>query len=163
MTNSTQQLRSTSPAFLQALLQSERLRIRIVIAAIVAAFALRTIRTAILFNHENLNLWLVTTSFIAVFLVFELLMLRAVNHALKDGHDLPNAAWITNIVVETCIPALGLAFLSGGLVLLCYKKPRKQHGHRAEIGPGGLRFGGAGWRWSGDYAFRFLPAAPRGV
>ena len=121
MENSTQQLRTTSPAFLQALLQSERLRIRIIIAAIAAALVLRTLRTAVLFNRENVRLWLVTTSFVAVFLVFELLMLRAVNRALKDGRDLPHAAWITNIVIETCIPALGLAFLAGGVTDAAYK------------------------------------------
>ncbi len=121
MKNSSQQLRNESPAFLQALLRSERLRIRIVIAAIAAAFAIRTIRTALLFNHENLNLWLVTTSFIAAFIVYELLVLRAVNRAIEKGHDLPNGAWITNIVVETCIPGLALAFLSGGVADATYR------------------------------------------
>ena len=115
MKNPTQQLRITSPAFLQALLHSERLRIRIVIAAILAAFAIRTARTAILFSHENLNLWVVTTAFIAIVLICEVLVLRAVNRAISEGHDLPNAAWIANIVIETCLPALALAFLSGGV------------------------------------------------
>ena len=121
MKNSTQQLRSTSPAFLQALLKSERLRIRVVLAAIGAAFAVRTIRTAILFNHENLTLWLITTGFIAVILACELMILRAVDRALKDGHDLPSGVWITNIVIETSLPGLALAFLSAGVPDVAYR------------------------------------------
>jgi serine phosphatase RsbU (regulator of sigma subunit) len=121
MKNPTQQLRITSPAFLQALLDSERLRIRIVIAAILAAFAIRTARTAILFSHENLNLWVVTTAFIAIVLICEILVLRAVNRAISEGHDLPNAAWIANIVIETCLPALALAFLSSGVPDAAYR------------------------------------------
>ena len=119
--NSIHELRTTSPAFLRALLQSERLRIRIVVAAMAAAFAVRTVRTAILFNHQNLNLWLVTTAFIAVFVICEVLILRAVDRALKDGHDLPAIVWIVNIVVETCIPALALAFLSDAVPDAAYR------------------------------------------
>jgi adenylate cyclase len=121
MKDSAQQLRKTSPAFVQALLRSERLRVRIVIAAILAAFAVRTVRTAILFNRENLNLWVITTSFIAIFVFFEVLVLRAVDRAIKEGRDLPNAAWIVNIVVETCIPSLALAFLSGAVPDVAYQ------------------------------------------
>jgi serine phosphatase RsbU (regulator of sigma subunit) len=121
MKNSSQQLRNESPAFLQALLRSERLRIRIVIAAIAAAFAIRTLRTAILFTHENLNLWLVTTAFIAVIVACELLILRAVNRAIENAHDLPSGAWIANIVLESCIPGLALAFLSGAVANATYR------------------------------------------
>lgn len=43
-----------SAAFQQALLKSERLRIRIVLGAIGAAFLLRTIRALIVGGYENL-------------------------------------------------------------------------------------------------------------
>jgi serine phosphatase RsbU (regulator of sigma subunit) len=115
MNNSIHEMRKQSPAFLRALLDSERLRIRIVLAAIVAAFALRTIRTAFLFSRANLNLWAVTCVFIAIFAIYELLMLRAVNRAIQDGRDLPSAVWMANIVIESCFPALGLLFLSSGI------------------------------------------------
>ena len=121
MTDSTQQLRSTSPAFLGALLRSERLRVRIVIAAMLAAFAVRTVRTAILFNRENLNLWVITCSFIAVFVICEALVLRAVNRAIEEGRDLPNTAWTAGIVIETCIPSLALAFLSTAVPDVAYR------------------------------------------
>ena len=114
MRNSFQEMRKQSPAFLQALMESERLRIRIVLAAILAAFAIRTIRTAILFSPPNLSLWVKTSIFIAIFAVYELLMLRAVNRAIKAGRSLPNAVWIVNIVIESCIPALAVVLISGG-------------------------------------------------
>ena len=97
-------MRESSPAFLKALLQSERLRLRILIAAIIAAFAIRSLRTLLLFSRESLYTWLISTLFLAVFVGYELLMLRAVNRSLENGRDLPHAAWTANIVVETCLP-----------------------------------------------------------
>ncbi|MBV8116097.1 MAG: hypothetical protein JO300_15240, partial [Silvibacterium sp.] len=82
---------------------------------------MRTVRTAILFNRENLNLWLVTTAFIAIVLIFEFLVLRAVNRAINEAHDLPHGAWIANIVVETCLPAIALAFLAGEVPDAAYR------------------------------------------
>jgi serine phosphatase RsbU (regulator of sigma subunit) len=108
-------------AFRQALLKSERLRIQIVIAAIAAAFAIRSLRTAILFNRENLYFWIITSLFIAIFVGYELLMLRAVNRSIRSGSDLPNIAWIANIVVETCMPAFAVVFLSSGSIEAAYK------------------------------------------
>ena len=119
--NSIQEMRKQSPAFLHALLGSERLRIRIVIAAFVAAFAIRSLRTAILLSRPNLNLWVKTSVFIAIFAVYELLMLRAVNRSIRGGRDLPNAVWMGNIAIEGFIPALGLAFFSGGNIESAYK------------------------------------------
>jgi serine phosphatase RsbU (regulator of sigma subunit) len=121
MTNSIHERRKQSPAFLQALLESERLRIRIVLAAIVAAFAIRSLRTALLFSRENLTLWVLTSAFIAIFAIYELLMLRAVNRSIQGGRDLPNTVWIANIVIESCMPALALAFLSSGTIEAAYK------------------------------------------
>jgi len=116
-----QDRRKQSPAFLQALLESERLRIRIVLAAIVVAFAIRSLRTALLFSGANLKLWVLTSVFIAIFAIYELLMLRAVNRSIQGGRDLPNAVWIANIVIESCMPALALSFLSSGSIEAAYK------------------------------------------
>lgn len=115
------QLHLQSAAFRLARLKSERLRIRIVIAALGTAFAIRSLRTAILFSHENLYLWMITSLFIVVFVVYELGMLRAVNRYIQSAHDLPSAAWVTNIVIETCMPALAVVFLSSGSIEVAYK------------------------------------------
>jgi hypothetical protein len=48
-------------------------------------------------------------------------MLRAVNRSIQDGRDLPNAAWNAHIMVETCLPALALVFLSSGAIETAYK------------------------------------------
>ncbi|HMK28285.1 MAG TPA: PP2C family protein-serine/threonine phosphatase [Terriglobales bacterium] len=121
MTGPAKELRADSQAFRQALLQSERLRIRIVLAAIAAAFAARSLRTAIFFTRENLQLWLITCLFIAIFAVYELLMLRAVSRSIQGGRELPRAAWIANIVIETCIPALALVLITSASIEAAYR------------------------------------------
>ncbi|HZD47260.1 MAG TPA: SpoIIE family protein phosphatase [Silvibacterium sp.] len=121
MKTSIQDVRKSSPAFLQALLQSERLRIRIVIASIAAVFVIRAVRTALLFSHESLYPWLITNLFLAIFALYELLMLRAVNRSIKTGRDLPRSTWIATIIIETCIPALALVAFSGGAIEAAYK------------------------------------------
>lgn len=81
MTSPDKELHEDSPAFRLARLKSERLRIQIVLATIGAAFAVLSLRTVILFSRENLDLWLITTLFFAVFVVYELFVLRAVNRS----------------------------------------------------------------------------------
>jgi len=121
MSDSIRKLRKSSPAFLEALLQSERLRIRILIAIILAAFAIRSLRTALLFSRENLHLWLITSLFVVILVVYELWLLRVVKRAIVSHHDLPSTVWITSIVIETCIPAVALVLLSSGAIEPAYK------------------------------------------
>jgi serine phosphatase RsbU (regulator of sigma subunit) len=100
-----------SDLFRQALLKSERLRIFILIGAVGAAFAVRSLRIAVHRSHENFHLWLLTTAFAALFVAYELLVLRAVNRAIQNGRDLVRGMWWANVVVEMCLPAFGIAFL----------------------------------------------------
>jgi serine phosphatase RsbU (regulator of sigma subunit) len=92
-----------------------------VLGAIGAAFLVRTIRTIILHSREDLHLWLLTFLLVALFAGFELLMLRSVNHAIQIGIELTNAGWISNIVVESCLPAFAVAFLSSASIDLAYR------------------------------------------
>ena len=121
MENSAQEIHKSSPAFRKALLESERLRLRIIIAAIIAVFVIRILRTALVFSHEGVRSLAVTSLFLAVFLIYELLMLRAVNRSIQGGGDLPRAAWTANIVVETCVPAVALVIFSGGTIEAAYR------------------------------------------
>lgn len=105
------ELHEKSVAFQQALLKSERLRILIVLGAVGALFIVQTIREIIHHSSGDLHLWLLTFLLIAVFVGYESLMLRAVNRAILIGGDLKNAAWISTIIVESCLPALAVAFL----------------------------------------------------
>ncbi|MGC2718588.1 MAG: PP2C family protein-serine/threonine phosphatase, partial [Candidatus Acidiferrales bacterium] len=100
-----------SPAFKRALLESERLRIVMVLIVIGCAFVFRTVRLATLYNSENQTLWLQTTALLAVFAAFEFLMLTAVRNDLKTGRELSPFLWISNIIVETSAPAFAIALL----------------------------------------------------
>lgn len=110
-----------SSAFQQALLTSERLRILIVLGTIAAAFLLRTIRTVVVAGSENISSWLATFELLGLFAIYESLMLRAVNRAIRRGHDLGNSAWISNIIVETFLPALGLILVSSSAIDVPYR------------------------------------------
>src|SRR6516164_6746340 len=117
----TKELRENSPAFRQALLKSERLRIQIVLVAIGATFAIRSLRTALVFSREDFNSWLTASLIIAVFVVYELFMLRAVNRSIQSTAALSHGGWVASIVIETSLPALALVFLSSEAIELAYK------------------------------------------
>lgn len=104
--------RTESAAFRQALLRSERLRIRIVLGAIAAAFLLRTLRAQIVGGHENLLSWLMMLALLGLFVTYEFAMLRAVNRAIQKDGELANWMWFSSIILETLLPALAVAFLS---------------------------------------------------
>ena len=121
MNDSVQEISKSSPAFRKALLESERLRLRIIIAAIAAVFLIRILRTALIFSHESWRSLAITSLFLAVFAIYELLMLRSVNRSIQSNGDLPRAAWVTNILIEMCLPALALVFFSEGTIEAAYK------------------------------------------
>jgi serine phosphatase RsbU (regulator of sigma subunit) len=120
-TNSKQTISEASPAFREALLKSELLRIRIILATILAGFAIRTVRTAILYNDENVRLWLVTCLLTAIFAIYELGMYRALRRVAKAGRDLPRVVWIANVVVETSLPAVALVLLTDASIAAPYR------------------------------------------
>lgn len=110
-----------SIAFHKALLKSERLRIRIVLGATAAAFLFRTIRTAIGGGKENLSSWLMLSGLLALLAIYELLMLRLVNRAILKGKEFPNWVWASNTILETMLPAFGVAFLSSASIDPIYR------------------------------------------
>jgi serine phosphatase RsbU (regulator of sigma subunit) len=110
-----------SGAFRQALLKSERLRIFILLGAVGAGFIIRSLRTAFHPNHENVRLWLLTTVVVALFVAYESLGLRAVNRATQNGRDLARGMWISSVVLETCLPAFGIVFLSSSAIDPLYR------------------------------------------
>ena len=118
MTNS----RDESIAFREALLKSEHLRIRIVLGAIIAAFLLRTIRGITLGGgRENLVSWLMMLGLLSLFVTYEFVMLRAVNRAIQRVRELGNWIWLSNILLETLLPALAVAFLSSASIDPIYR------------------------------------------
>jgi serine phosphatase RsbU (regulator of sigma subunit) len=101
-----------SNAFREAQLKSERLRIRIVLGVVGAAILLRVLRTLVVGGHENVSSSLMMCGLLAVFSAYEYFMLRAVNRAIQNGREYGNWVWLSNIILETCLPALAVAFLS---------------------------------------------------
>jgi serine phosphatase RsbU (regulator of sigma subunit) len=101
-----------SPAFRQALLKSERLRILILFIAVGIAILARLIRTLVAWNPENASalLWLVL--FTGVLVAIDLFVLRAIHQAIALGKSLSHPAWLLNILLETCFPAVLIALLS---------------------------------------------------
>jgi serine phosphatase RsbU (regulator of sigma subunit) len=104
--------RAESIAFREALLKSERLRIRIVLGAIIAALLLRTIRGIIVGGHENFISWLMTLGLLGLFVTYEFVALRAVNRAIQRVRELANWICLSNIFLEALLPALAIAFLT---------------------------------------------------
>lgn len=110
-----------SIAFQEALLKSERLRIRIVLGAISAAFLFRTIRTAIGGGKENLSSWAMLCGILVLFVLHELLMLRLVNRAIHKGKEFPNWVWAANTILETTLPAFAVVFVPSASVDPLYR------------------------------------------
>jgi serine phosphatase RsbU (regulator of sigma subunit) len=110
-----------STAFQQARLKSERLRILILLAVIGIVFVVRSLRTALYDNSENVHLWMIMSACLVLAVVYECLVLRAVNRAIQVGRTLPRAIWIVSILLETSLPALVIAFLSGNAIEPAYK------------------------------------------
>jgi len=115
------ELQSNSAAFRQALLKSERLRIRIVLGVLAAVIILRTLRTLALQNREDIRLWFIACLLSIFFVGYELLVLRAVRRAAEVNRDLGPAAWIGSTIVEASIPALAVAFLTSTVLEPAYR------------------------------------------
>ncbi|HKN25399.1 MAG TPA: PP2C family protein-serine/threonine phosphatase [Candidatus Acidoferrum sp.] len=109
-------LHDESPAFRQALLRSERLRIFILFFAIGVAILFRLIRTVIAWTPENGRdlLWLILSA--TVLVLIELLVLRAIGPAIKSAGSLSRPYWLFNILLETCFPAVLIAFISSASI-----------------------------------------------
>ena len=81
-----------SPAFQQALLKSERLRIFILFIAVGVALLFRLIRMLIAWNPDNASAMLWLAIFAAVLVLFDLLVFDAVSRAIASGTALAHPA-----------------------------------------------------------------------
>jgi serine phosphatase RsbU (regulator of sigma subunit) len=110
-------LHAESPAFRQAVLKSERLRIFILFFVMGVAILFRVVRTLIAWNLENAGhlLWLVL--FAALLTAIELFVLYALGKAIKSGDgSLSHPLWMSNILLETCFPAILIVVVSSGSI-----------------------------------------------
>jgi hypothetical protein len=111
-----------SAALSEAELQSERLRI-LAVMVFFAVFTLIVIIRLFGFRTATLEDPRVWCSLILVLIVvaFEYWMLRRVNLALDTGERVPTRFWVFTTVLETALPALGLAFLPNAQIEFAYR------------------------------------------
>jgi len=115
------QLQVESSAFRQARLKSERLRILVVVGSLGVVLVLQTLRTVIVPNREDLHFWFFSGLVVVLFVGYELLMLSVVKRATQAGRDLPTVAWVGSIILETSLPALGVAFMTSPATEAAYR------------------------------------------
>jgi integrase len=101
-----------SGAFRQALLKSERLRILTILGSLGTVFIVHTIRTVIVQNREDFHFGFLSCLVVTLFVGYELLALDAVKRATRANRDLPRVAWVGSTIVETSLPAFGVAFMT---------------------------------------------------
>jgi hypothetical protein len=106
-----------SVAFRQALLKSERLRIQAVIVFVIAFAGAIAIR--ILVYGSAMNRLGMLASFLLV--AYEVAALRAVDQALKRGNNLSTGVWWSTILLESCFPAVGIAFFASTRLETAYR------------------------------------------
>ena len=58
--------------------------------------------------------------FVALFVLYELAMLVAARRALQGGRGLSSLAWIGDIIIETSLPAVGIALLTSSMISPAY-------------------------------------------
>ena len=110
-----------SRAFRLAELRSERIRIFGVLTFIAVVGVVLTIRifllhTTVFTSHTGWNFALA-----GIMAVYEYLMLRLVDRALRLDEDFPKFLWISTTVLETAMPAIGIAFLTSTALEPAYR------------------------------------------
>jgi serine phosphatase RsbU (regulator of sigma subunit) len=110
-----------SAAFRQAELRSERLRILGVLGVFALFVCLTALRVFVTQTASKTTPWVWTFLLAAVLILYELWMLRMVDLALKASGTLAPALWILSTVVETSIPAIAVAFLTGSQIDASYQ------------------------------------------
>jgi serine phosphatase RsbU (regulator of sigma subunit) len=114
-------LHCESLAFRQALLKSERLRILILSLTIGVGMVLRLIRTLIAWNEENARAFFWVALTVVVFATMETFVLRAIRSAMNEDGNMSRPLWMANILVETLLPAVLIAFLSSSIIPVAYR------------------------------------------
>jgi hypothetical protein len=110
-----------SPALHTAELRSERVRIFGVLLFLAIVLAVLTFRvfllhTTVLNSHATWNL--VLAAFIGL---YEYLMLRLVNRALRHDHEFPRFVWFSSTILESAVPAIGVAWLTSADFDMAYR------------------------------------------
>lgn len=114
-------LQSKSPAFRQALRQSEQLRIYILLAVIAFIVLLRAIRTLVAPTPENVSSFYVYCLMAVVIGCLEIATLLALKRAILEQRSMAGTFWFLNILVEFSLPALAIATIASASMALEYR------------------------------------------
>jgi serine phosphatase RsbU (regulator of sigma subunit) len=115
------ELHSQSPAFQQALRQSERLRIYILLALLAFILALRGTRTLLAPTPDNLSTLYMFVVLIGLLGAIELIILRTLGQAIRDAKPMARAFWFLNIFLEIALPALSIASAASSVIISGYR------------------------------------------
>jgi len=114
-------LQVETPAFEREQLRSERLRIMVVIAAVLALLLLQAVRMLVLHAQED-RTHLGAQAILVLLLVFyELFALRSIKRALESRSAVSRFVWLSPIVLESAIPSLGIAMLTSSVIAAAYR------------------------------------------
>ena len=105
-------LQSQSPAFRKALGESERLRIYLLLAAILFILVLRGGRTLAAQTPENVFVFRAFLAVASAVCLIELLTLWVLKRELRGKRFVPRAFWLVNILLEFSVPALSIALVA---------------------------------------------------
>src|SRR5215831_16126028 len=110
-----------TPAFQQAQLRSEMVRIMVVIAAVVALLFLQAVRMLVLHAKEDRMHLAVQTTLALLLVLYELFVLRSAKRALVGRSAVSRFVWLSPIVLESAIPSLGIGMLASSAIASPYR------------------------------------------
>jgi serine phosphatase RsbU (regulator of sigma subunit) len=115
------ELQSQSPAFQQALRQSERLRIYLLLALLAFILVLRGTRTLLAPTPDNISTLYMFLVLIGVLGSIEFITLRALGRAIRDSKPMARVFWFLNIFLELALPALSIASAASSVIVAGYR------------------------------------------
>ena len=115
------ELQSQSPAFQQALRQSERLRIYLLLVLLAFILVLRGTRTLLAPTPDNISTLYMFLTLIGVLGAIEFITLRALQRAIRDSKPMAKAFWFLNIFLEFVLPAISIASAASSVILPGYR------------------------------------------
>jgi len=110
-----------SAAFHHAQLDSERLRILAVLGFVATFIVVTFVRVFLIRTASGTTPWPWSLFLASTVIVCELWMLHSTNLSLRTGGSLPKAFWVLSTVLETSIPAFGMAFLTSEYIEVAYR------------------------------------------
>jgi serine phosphatase RsbU (regulator of sigma subunit) len=115
------ELQSQSPAFQQALRQSERLRIYLLLALLAFILVLRGTRTLLAPTPDNISTLYMFLTLIGALGAVEFITLRALGKAIRDAKPMAKVFWFLNIFLELTLPAISIASAASAVILPGYR------------------------------------------